>query len=836
MKQNRIQVELSAIDRNLSRVLRQGQGQMRQFSAEANRINTALSAMGSRVAAAFAALGAGIGVKSVIGIADAYTLADGKLKLVTKSAEEQTAVERELYAQAQRTRTAYLSNVDTYTRFAQATKDLKISQADLLTVNETLNKAFIISGATEAERSATMVQLSQAFSSGVLRGEEFNSVAEQGGRVMQLLADYTGKSRGELRDMAKDGAITADILINSIVAGAQQVNTEFGKMPATVGQAGQVLSNTLKGIVADANEGSGATAGLSGSIIQLAATIEQNRELILSLFSGIAEAASSALEVVFQKINRLRGLGAALKGELSFSALSGMGQAQLREYFDAADSGVGKVSARLAEARKERDNLREGGSAERRQALTTEIRELEGVIAATKELQKQESVTSKTTGAPAARAVAPYTPGKAADKKGEAAAKKAASAAARELNAALKEEYQFRLAVADLSEQSGAKELLQLERERKDFVENWAMKAKTAEEQQERIDEITAWHAGARAKIERDAALKLADEQRAAAESGIALKEAQLAEQQADGTITATEALRQQVELLQERQLLLKEHLALMPKATAEEISAYNSQAVQLSQVNAKLATMGARLRLTSSFEGLKQGLKDVAESSVSAGETMRDAVVGAFASMDDAIAQFATGAKVSVGDLVKSIIADFMRLASQQYISAPLASGLGSVLGSVFGAVATGGGGGVTAFGNADMVSSWFHGGGLVGSEGGRGRAPLSVFANARRFHGGLMPDEFPAILQKGEGVFTKGQMAALGGSRKVSVSVHNYGRSNIEVEELGENEIRIIAREESRRAVSKYSPQVVASALNDPNSVVSKGMSRNISATRRR
>jgi hypothetical protein len=97
--------------------------------------------------------------------------------------------------------------------------------------------------------------------------------------------------------------------------------------------------------------------------------------------------------------------------------------------------------------------------------------------------------------------------------------------------------------------------------------------------------------------------------------------------------------------------------------------------------------------------------------------------------------------------------------------------------------------------------------------------------------------PGEYPAVLKQGEGVFTPAQMAAMAPiSGGVKVTVNNYGSSKIEVEHVSKDEIRIIAREEAKNGVFEHSPKVIAAAISDPNSTVSKSMGRNYKTARAR
>ena len=116
--------------------------------------------MSFRVKALAAATVTGMLAKTVLGIADDYTLLDNKLKLVTTSSDNLKAVQEGLYQQSLRSHSSYSSSVDLYARFAKATETMGTSQSDLLRITETLNKAMVISGATQQEATNGIIQLS----------------------------------------------------------------------------------------------------------------------------------------------------------------------------------------------------------------------------------------------------------------------------------------------------------------------------------------------------------------------------------------------------------------------------------------------------------------------------------------------------------------------------------------------------------------------------------------------------------------------------------------------------------------------------------------------------
>ncbi len=797
---------------------RKGAGGFNAMDSSMAKADRTASLLSTTIRGMGAAIVAGVTIDAVqrtISLADAYTRADGRLRLVTGSAVELAAVQDELYAIAQRTRTETLANVEAYSRFAQNTKELHLSQSNLLTITETLNKAFIISGATEAERAATMVQLSQALSAGVLRGEEFNSVAEQGSRVMQLLADHTGKTRGELRAMAEDGQITATVLVDAILAGAADVNTEFGKMPMTVGQAGAMLANTLGDLVSDANRATGATQGIAEAIAGIARTIDENKEGILSFFAAFSAAAA----------------GAASGAEMMAQA----GMASIDSTLRSTASAVPGIKAQITELQAEIDRV---NNAPGLKAIKTEdgslaamTYELEREKAALKELVSSPYVTGAAAGKLDIVAAAwkenatqaGFTAamlGKVGTVSDEAHKKtldyiKTREQAAREDRdqalrgaktaeemAAVQAKYKEQLdkitgaakgrkkatdeAARDEKEQARAMEqtlgrllpLREAEQERAESLEHLRIAlgagAITEDEYRQGLSALNREMAEAQERAgsyarEIDAAARAAKESDLTRQ-GIAIETAIAA-----GQLSASDALPFQVDLLRQRLVLQEEHLASLKKNTPAEITAWNSQAEAVARTNLELVGLHQRLRLRDPWEAARQGLKDFADQAVESGETIRAAVEGAFSSMTTTLAEFVATGKWEFGSLVDSIIRDLARISIQQTITAPLASALGGLLGGFGRTVSSGS----TVSGNfsADAVYGGvgiYHDGGIVGLEGGmRAGVNPATFDTARRYHSGLLPGEFPAILQRGEGVFTEQQMVALGAAASGGANV---------------------------------------------------------------
>ena len=205
-------------------------------------------------------------VKSIQGIiqqADAMTQLNSRLKLVTTSQEEFAKIQGALISISQRTYTSIGATVDLYTALARSTKEVGVSQNELLRVVETFNKSIIISGGSVQAAEAAITQFNQAMASGVLRGEEFNSISEQAPMIMETLSNSLGVTRGALRDMAKEGLLVADLVLPALLEGSKSVDEQFAKLNKTIGQSGVQFTNQFALLIDEINKLTGGTAGAS---------------------------------------------------------------------------------------------------------------------------------------------------------------------------------------------------------------------------------------------------------------------------------------------------------------------------------------------------------------------------------------------------------------------------------------------------------------------------------------------------------------------------------------------------------------------------------------------
>ncbi len=205
---------------------------------------------------------------------DTYTGLQNRLKLVTASQNELNQAMKDTFSIAQATGQAWDSTAQVYQRFADNAKRLGITLEQTASLTDTVAKSISISGGSAASAEAALVQFGQALASGVLRGEEFNSISEQAPALLKAIATGLDTNIGQLRAMAAQGQLTADVVIKSLEKAKVSVDTLFGKTDFTIGQSFQMLNNEVTKFIGEAGKSSGAAKLTADSIQFLAQNLE----------------------------------------------------------------------------------------------------------------------------------------------------------------------------------------------------------------------------------------------------------------------------------------------------------------------------------------------------------------------------------------------------------------------------------------------------------------------------------------------------------------------------------------------------------------------------------
>ncbi|HAH1747955.1 TPA: phage tail tape measure protein [Escherichia coli] len=245
--------------------------EMRRALAEVtDQINTAKSSalnMAGAFAGAFA-------TGHLISLADEWNSVNARLKQASQSSDDFQVSQRELMAISQRTGTAFSDNASLFARSAASMREYGYSSEEVLKVTEAISTGLKLSGASTAEASSVITQFSQALAQGVLRGEEFNSVNENGDRVIRALAAGMGVARKDLKAMADDGKLTADKVVPALISQLGALRDEYAAMPDTVSSSATKVENAFMAWVGGANEASGVTKTLTGVLNGVAGNID----------------------------------------------------------------------------------------------------------------------------------------------------------------------------------------------------------------------------------------------------------------------------------------------------------------------------------------------------------------------------------------------------------------------------------------------------------------------------------------------------------------------------------------------------------------------------------
>ena len=196
----------------------------------------------SKVAAALTGY---LSASMVASYSEAWTELNNKLSNSVRASESLIDVTQRVFDISQATRSSLDATATLYARLERGTREYNTSAEDLAKLTSIINQGFIVSGATAQEAENAIIQLSQGIASGVLRGEEFNSVAEQGSRLMVALADSMGVGIGQLRKMAAEGKLTTDVVVKGLLSQGDAIGKEFAKTTRTMSQAFQEAGNNL---------------------------------------------------------------------------------------------------------------------------------------------------------------------------------------------------------------------------------------------------------------------------------------------------------------------------------------------------------------------------------------------------------------------------------------------------------------------------------------------------------------------------------------------------------------------------------------------------------------
>lgn len=327
-----VSAETGAYQREMAKAGRMGQSYLRTITA-GNRDavsswrsqeaavraqGTAMQSLTSSVSGYAAAMAGALAVGNLVHQADNWNQVNARLKQASQSTEDFTVSQKSLFDMSQRTGTAFADNANLFSRSSASMREFGYSSSDVLAVTEALAMGLQLSGAGGAEASSVITQFSQALGQGVLRGEEFNAVNENGDRVIRALAAGMGVARKDLKAMADNGLITIDKLVPALISQLGTLNDEFGKIPPSVSSSVTTLNNAFQAWVGMADGATGSTKVLAGAITFVAENMDLLAASAMTL--GVAYGGRKVLDFTKDLWDQVGAIRSAQSAEIGRTA------------------------------------------------------------------------------------------------------------------------------------------------------------------------------------------------------------------------------------------------------------------------------------------------------------------------------------------------------------------------------------------------------------------------------------------------------------------------------------------------------------------------------------
>nr|DAY22276.1 MAG TPA: Tail tape measure [Bacteriophage sp.] len=267
-----IQLELDQV--KFQSGINNAQGRVKRFTdttaKQLNNIERSINSLNRVYANLFKAGIAGFGVNQLKGFADGYTEIQNKLRLVESASISSSKGLNNVFDIALKTNQSINATSGVYQRFAQNAETLKISQTQIASLTETVSKAVAVSGASAGAADAALTQFGQALGSGILRGDEFNSVMEQTPALAKAIATGLGVTTGELRNMAKEGKLTMDVLVPALERAKESVDDQFNTRILTISAAFENLNTSAIKWIGELDKSTGASEAFAKAINEIA--------------------------------------------------------------------------------------------------------------------------------------------------------------------------------------------------------------------------------------------------------------------------------------------------------------------------------------------------------------------------------------------------------------------------------------------------------------------------------------------------------------------------------------------------------------------------------------
>jgi len=272
------------------------EGGVRNLGTASDSVSTQLNEARNSLLAFVGVQGVAGTVKDVAALADQWGHMKSRLQLALGAQVDINKAMADVEGVSKRTYTSLDSTANLYGKIAAAGRDMGVSQQQALAITETINKSIQLSGASAQASEAAITQLIQGLQSGVVRGDEFNSIMEQSPRLAKAMADGIGVPVGALRGLAEQGKLTSQTVINALQTQSQAIGDEFKTLPLTIGRAVQSVQTEWKKFIGTMDASTGASAGAAAGIEVIAKHLDDLARLAAE--TGAALTAAFAIQAV----------------------------------------------------------------------------------------------------------------------------------------------------------------------------------------------------------------------------------------------------------------------------------------------------------------------------------------------------------------------------------------------------------------------------------------------------------------------------------------------------------------------------------------------------------
>jgi len=279
-----------------------------------------------------AAVGIGTSAMEIAQVSDQYKTLSGRIQIAIGDNANLKQAMDDVANVAIETNSNLVATGDLFARLTKIGQEMKWPQEQALALTETINRAIQVGGGSAEANEAAITQLNQALGSGVLRGDEFNSMVEQSPRLTQAMADGLGVTTGQLREMANQGQLTTAVVTKAILSQSEVITAEFNKFPATIGASIENLKTAWTIYIGEADAASGASA----KVAQALKFVSQNLDALITTLTAAAQAfiaykAIGMAAVFLEKANAAKAAQVAIATEtVALTANTGANTANTR--------------------------------------------------------------------------------------------------------------------------------------------------------------------------------------------------------------------------------------------------------------------------------------------------------------------------------------------------------------------------------------------------------------------------------------------------------------------------------------------------------------------------